>query len=310
MGNGSKAMKLTISMATFDDYDGVYFTVQALRMYHDLGDVEILILDNHPLGPCGAALRQFTAQVPQCRLIEVTDRQSSFVKYDAFSHATGDVLLGLDCHVLLQPGFITALREYWEAHPESRDMISGPVVYNRLDACSVLMEPRWRGHDYGCWGDDPAGLAGGVPFDIPMQGMGCFSMRRAAWGGINPDFRAFGAEEWYVAEKVRQWGGRVRCHPRLRWVHRFGWPVRTFPLSLEGKVMNYYRGWLELYGSLEHPRLREMTAHWLTLMPEAKLQGLIARAQMPAGGGRLQTANCKLQTANCKLQTASCKLQT
>ena len=26
--------QLTIGMATYDDYDGVYFTVQALRLFH------------------------------------------------------------------------------------------------------------------------------------------------------------------------------------------------------------------------------------------------------------------------------------
>lgn len=270
-------MKLTISMATHDDYDGVYFTVQSLRLYHT-NDLEILILDNNPDSPHGAALRRFAGDLPNCRLINVTDRKSSFVKYDAFAHATGDVVLQLDCHVLLEPGAIDALMVHWRANPDSLDMVTGPVVYNRLDACSTRMNPQWRGHDFGCWGDDPEALRAGVPFEIPMQGMGCFSMRRAAFGGINPHFRGFGAEEWYMAEKVRQWGGRVICHPKLRWVHRFAWPARTFPLSMESKVVNYYRGWLELYGSLTHPRMQEMTAHWLTQMPQPKLDGLIQRA--------------------------------
>ena len=37
---------LTIGMATYDDFDGVYFTVQALRLYHDLADTELLVIDN------------------------------------------------------------------------------------------------------------------------------------------------------------------------------------------------------------------------------------------------------------------------
>lgn len=271
-------MKLTISMATYDDYDGVYFTVQALRMYQEIGDAEILILDNNPTGPCGHVLRDFAANITNCRLIPVTDRKSSFVKYDAFRHATGDVVLGLDCHVLLHPGFIRELMNYWLDHPNGKNMLTGPVVYHRLDACSTHMAPRWRGHDYGCWADAPQ-LKDGKPFTVPMQGMGCFSIRREAWQGINPHFRGFGAEEWYIAEKVRQWGGEVVSHPALRWVHRFGWPVRTFPLTLEAKVINYYRGWLELYGNLDHPRMREMEDHWLTIMPKTKLQTLIQQAQ-------------------------------
>ncbi|HEV2310466.1 MAG TPA: hypothetical protein VGU73_08075, partial [Acidimicrobiia bacterium] len=41
---------LCIGMATYDDYDGVYFSVQALRLYHPevMDRVSILVLDNHP----------------------------------------------------------------------------------------------------------------------------------------------------------------------------------------------------------------------------------------------------------------------
>lgn len=81
-----------------------------------------------------------------------------------------------------------------------------------------------------------------------------------------------------MAEKVRKGGGRVMCHPALRWVHRFGWPVRTFPLSMEFKIVNYYRGWLEIYGSRDHPMMQAMTAHWLTEVDPAKLERLIQRA--------------------------------
>ena len=39
-------MLLTIGMAVYDDWGGVYFTVEALRMYQNLSDVEILVIDN------------------------------------------------------------------------------------------------------------------------------------------------------------------------------------------------------------------------------------------------------------------------
>ena len=39
-------MQLTVGMATYRDFDGVYFTVQALRLYQDLRGVEVLVVDN------------------------------------------------------------------------------------------------------------------------------------------------------------------------------------------------------------------------------------------------------------------------
>ena len=37
---------LTIGMTTYNDYEGVYFTVQALRSYQELDDVEFLVVDH------------------------------------------------------------------------------------------------------------------------------------------------------------------------------------------------------------------------------------------------------------------------
>ena len=47
--------KLTIGMATYDDYDGVYFTLQAIRLYHPeiLHDVEFLVVSRQCLGGNG-----------------------------------------------------------------------------------------------------------------------------------------------------------------------------------------------------------------------------------------------------------------
>ncbi len=47
---GGQTRKLTIGMATYDDYDGVYFTVQAIRLYHPeiLEEVEFVIPAGRP----------------------------------------------------------------------------------------------------------------------------------------------------------------------------------------------------------------------------------------------------------------------
>ena len=40
---------LTIGMSTYDDYHGVYFSIQSLKMHHEVckrDDVEIIIIDN------------------------------------------------------------------------------------------------------------------------------------------------------------------------------------------------------------------------------------------------------------------------
>ena len=56
---------LTIGMATYDDFDGVYFTIQALRLYQDLTNSEILVVDNYGCDDT----RKFVESVPDARYI-------------------------------------------------------------------------------------------------------------------------------------------------------------------------------------------------------------------------------------------------
>ena len=53
---------LTIGMPTYDDYHGIFFSVQALRMYHSeiLDDIEILIVDNNPDSEHGKTTKGFS----------------------------------------------------------------------------------------------------------------------------------------------------------------------------------------------------------------------------------------------------------
>ncbi len=101
---------------------------------------------------------------------------------------------------------------------------------------------------YGVWESDPRGEDPQAPsFDIPMQGLGLFACRRAAWPGFNPRFRGFGGEEGYIHEKTRQRGGRTLCLPFLRWVHRFERPLGPpYRNCWEDRIHNYYVGFTEL----------------------------------------------------------------
>jgi len=58
-------VKLTIGMPTYNDFDGVSFTLQALRFYQYLAETELLVVDNdgcehtYPFGvkgPCVLAI--------------------------------------------------------------------------------------------------------------------------------------------------------------------------------------------------------------------------------------------------------------
>jgi hypothetical protein len=234
---------LTIGMATYDDWDGVYFTVQSIRLMHPevTERTEILILDNQPHGRCRGHLEKLAGQVKHCRYLPFDGFQGTAVRDILFREAQGDFVLSIDCHVLFVPGSLQKLLDYLAAHPDTRDLVQGPLLHDNLLQVSTHMEPRWNHGMYGVWASDPRGAAPDAPpFEIPMQGLGAFVCRKAIWPGFHPDLRGFGGEEGYIHEKIRRAGGRTLCLPFLRWLHRFGRPAGVpYKNTWEDRIRNY-----------------------------------------------------------------------
>lgn len=242
--------KLTIGMATYDDFDGVYFTIQSLRLSHPevLEYTEFMILDNHPEGICAGALRRFSETIHGCRYIAYGEARGTASRDRIFREAKSDYVLCVDSHILLAPGAIHQLVTYLDEHPECLDLLQGPLVYDDLTHISTHFDPIWSGGMYGRWGTDERGTnPHAEPFEIPMQGLGIFGCRKRAWLGFNSRFVGFGGEEGYIHEKFRQRGRRILCLPFLRWVHRFQRPFGTLYRNVwDDRIRNYYIGFQEL----------------------------------------------------------------
>jgi hypothetical protein len=140
-----------------------------------------------------------------------------------------------------------------QALPIALEMGQKPIM-----SCAGKQVPHkiaWAGHP-SVYKDAGFKLAGvnddDKPFEIPGQGLGSFTCRRAAWLGFNPHSRGFGGEELYIHEKYRQQGGKAICLPFLKWVHRFGRPDGPkYPLTRYGKVRNYVLEFNELGRELD-----------------------------------------------------------
>jgi hypothetical protein len=244
--------RLTIGMACYDDFNGVYFTIQAIRTYHAevIEQLDFLVVDNHPDGPEGQTVRDFLLSwVPNGRYVPAPQAVGTSAPRDLVFHlAAGEAILCLDCHVLVAPGALRRLLQFYEAHPACRDLLHGPLLYDNGHIAATHMDPVWRCEMLGTWGVDPRGeTEDAPPFEVPMHGCGLMSCRKEAWLGFHPQFRGFGGEEGYIHEKFRRAGRRVLCLPFLRWLHRFGRPggVR-YPLMRENRVRNYLLGRVEL----------------------------------------------------------------
>lgn len=275
---------LTIGMATYDDYDGVYFTVQALRLYQLQGiekDVEIIVIDNNPDSKHGKEVKNFVNNWAKGKYIPYTEKQSSFVKYEIFKHATGKYTLGMDCHVLFQPDAIKNLLHYYAKNPDTKNLIQGPLWYDDLkNNVSTHFDKVWRGNMYGIWANNQTSLEKNEPFEIPMMGMGAYSCRTEAWPEINKNFIGFGGEEGYIHEKFRQSGGKCICLPSFKWIHRFGRPNGVpFQNILEHRLLNYFIGWLEILKDENDPFFQTIINEFKTRISEQVIDNIFKQAK-------------------------------
>ncbi len=242
--------KLCIGMATYDDYDGVYFSLQAIRLYHSeiLDDVEFVVIDNHPSGPCADSLQKLGQWIKNYRYVPCDSIKGTAVRDLVFREANADYVLCMDSHVFLAPGSLQRLMDYFKANPSCKDLLQGPLLYDDLANISSHFKPEWSTGMYGTWAyDERAKNIDGDAFDIPMQGLGTFCCAKAVWPGFNSRFTGFGGEEGYIHEKFRQAGGRTLCLPFLRWMHRFNRPLGTrYVVSWEDRIRNYLIGCDEL----------------------------------------------------------------
>lgn len=268
--------KLTIGMATFDDYDGVYFSIQSIRLYHPeiLDHVEFLVIDNHPDGPCAEELKKLETSIPNYRYIPEKDIRGTAVRNFVFEKAAGEFVLCMDCHVLFEPGSLARLLQYFDENPQTQDLLQGPLIRDSLDDNTYTMfEPVWRKGMYGKFGgSNPPPARDDPPFDIPMQGLGVFACRRDCWPGFNGKFRGFGGEEGYIHQKFRNLGRRTLCLPFFRWLHRFGRPLGIpYTISWEDRIRNYWIGWNEVGLPIE-----PMKDHFAELVGIEKVEKVIA----------------------------------
>jgi glycosyltransferase involved in cell wall biosynthesis len=261
-------IELTIGMATYNDYDGLYFTLQALRQYHDLDNSELIVVDNYG---CEDSRKLVQEQI-KGRYHLATDVVGTAAPRDLiFRMAQGRAVLCCDCHVLFGPGSIARLKQFYRDNADIDDLLQGPLVHDDGKTISTHQDPCWHDMMWGTWATDPRGEdPNGDPFEIPIQGLGAFSCRRDAWLGFHPRFRGFGGEEGYIHEKFRQAGRRCLCLPWFRWMHRFQRAGKVaYPMTMEDRVRNYVIAHLDLGLSLE-----SATAHFKKFIPEQAIAAI------------------------------------
>ena len=262
--------KLTIGMVVFDDYDGLYFTIQAIRMYHRevLEDIEFVVINNNPNSKSGEASKAFVQSgwiKEPIQYFEDDNSMGTATRTKIFDYAKTPYVLVMDSHVLLEAGCLKHLIDFFDAGKDEGNLLQGPLLHDDFELAGSHFEPVWRSGMYGIWAKDER-INSEESFEIPGQGLGVFACRKDSWLGFNKYHKGFGSEESTLHEKFRQAGRKTLCLSEMKWIHRFSRPNGIpYPNKYEDRVKNYFHNFLEL----DMP-VFEIIEHFKTLGLEEK----------------------------------------
>jgi hypothetical protein len=159
-------MRLTIGTPVFDDYSGLEMTLTSLLLHHDLTNVELIVVDNHPtrqekdgkkVESENTRKTRQEAEAAGARYIAMPEpRGTAPPRNQIFDEATGDVVIVLDSHVLLAPTTLPAIRDYFAAQDHVGDILQGPLLSRRrgangLQPMATHYADVWRSHMWGIW---------------------------------------------------------------------------------------------------------------------------------------------------------------
>lgn len=162
---------LTIGIATYNDFEGLWPTIQSIRLHNAqlMGQTQFVVVNNHPedrataaairglLGVPTSPEHDYTlgvdGQLPDCfgtTYVELPGNKGTSPSRDRiFRHAKGKYTAVLDCHLEFWPGSFDALLKHYASDPESRDIITGPLLLDSLRQLQTHFRDAW---DDGMWG--------------------------------------------------------------------------------------------------------------------------------------------------------------
>ena len=239
--------KLTIGTVVYDDFDGLYFTIQAIKMYHPeiVDNVEFVVIDNNPSSKLGMETAAFCKTDKKIKYFSSDNSKGAFAKEDIFLHASSDYVLICDCHVLFAPKALCSLVNFFDDKKDKGNLIQGPLLSDDMRVIATHLKPTWGSGMFGQWAYDKR-VESEESFEIPAQGMGVFACRKNSWVGFPKENKGFGGEEFFTHEKFRQAGKKAICLSKFSWLHRFRRPNGApYNPTRENKFKNHIRAMLE-----------------------------------------------------------------
>ena len=173
--------KLTIGMAHYSDYDGVYFTIQDIikELIHNnrrdlLGQLEFIIVENNSKSEHAKAVSRFAQNFKGLVKVVVLDEKqgTSCTRNKIIEEARTNFVLVMDCHVMLCPvvKVLDELLSFVSYNDKSEDLFTGPLVYDSHNNISTHFNDEWGGGMWGRWGSSWKCVCDSFDFSVIREG--------------------------------------------------------------------------------------------------------------------------------------------
>lgn len=272
-------MLLSVAIPTYDDYERLRMTIHSLNLHHKNLGFEKLVFDNFG---CQKS-KSFCEKSGFKYVVDNKTKGTCYAKSRAVQEATGEFVLVIDSHVLIDCDGISKLMQLLSTLPANRhDIFHGPLVSDKGIIIATEMKMEWGNQSWGKWKNriDKDNPLPEEPFEIWGHGCGLFCIRKSTWPGYHPRCAGFGGEEGVIHELYRARGGKAICLPYLRWTHTFNdAATMKHKITAEDKLRNH----LLNFGSLpnRHQLWSDCLMNFAKVMPINSIKAICSEC-LPA----------------------------
>jgi Glycosyl transferase family 2 len=146
-------MSICLGMANYGDWNGCYFSIQHARMLDHFDEIIVVDSSWETEPEEHEQLLALQSKIPELRIIKAPPSGTSPTRNAVIDNATADIVICMDCHVLLAPNAVDYILDYFAEPAEHRkNILSGPMLRDDQTTSSTHFLPIWRNRMWGVWG--------------------------------------------------------------------------------------------------------------------------------------------------------------
>ena len=279
--------KLTIGIYTHDDYDGVRYLIDSIRLNDPdiLSDIEFSIIDNCPGTPNSDAIIEYlkTAVKNVAFSYNAFGRYSNHIwRFEAVELAKTPYVVVVESKLQFAPGALKALINFFDAGLDNGLIITGPRIKDDFSGVLTHFRYAWDGEFYGIAEKDERADTQTEAFEIEGLLPGLFAVRKDSFfkipkgpfagNGIYGEDVVLSLTNFVVKNK------RALCLPALKWSCRM---VKASGSAIPDSVLNRFHNYSTAFLLLDaKDKLAELKSQFANSISEERMSEIISKCKL------------------------------